>query len=103
MPGAPIVPAGDPTLLFTSAGMVQFKPFFTGRAKPPDRDDRGERPLWKIDLYDARHGSVPEPYAAVKRFLSKQGWMPTDNVRKLFHEGKLKQKLEDGGAKVSLK
>jgi NADH:ubiquinone oxidoreductase subunit F (NADH-binding)/NADH:ubiquinone oxidoreductase subunit E len=64
-----------------------------GRAKPPDRDDRGEHPPWKIDLYDARHGSVPEPYAAVKRFLSKQGWMPTDNVRKLFHEGKLKQKL----------
>ena len=35
MPGAPIVPPGDPTLMFTSAGMVQFKSYFMGQAKPP--------------------------------------------------------------------
>ncbi|MFN0144891.1 MAG: alanine--tRNA ligase [Dehalococcoidia bacterium] len=35
VPGWPLVPIGDPTSLFTSAGMQQFKPVFTGEQEPP--------------------------------------------------------------------
>ncbi|MCL4542367.1 MAG: alanine--tRNA ligase [Deltaproteobacteria bacterium] len=33
--GSSLIPAGDESIMFTNAGMVQFKEYFTGQVKPP--------------------------------------------------------------------
>src|SRR5580700_5674715 len=55
VPSSPLVPRNDPTLLFTNAGMVQFKNVFTGVEKRPYQRAGGKHNDLENVGYTARH------------------------------------------------
>ena len=50
VPSSPLVPHGDPTLMFTTAGMVQFKPYYSAADVPYTRATSVQKCLRLTDL-----------------------------------------------------
>src|SRR5436309_11289793 len=55
VPSSPLVPSEDPTLLFTNAGMNQFKDVFLGREK---RDYRRATTAQKVMRVSGKHNDL---------------------------------------------
>jgi alanyl-tRNA synthetase len=59
LPSSPVVPADDPTIMFTNAGMVQFKKVFLGQQQPPG-DRRRATTVQKCVRAGGKHNDLEQ-------------------------------------------
>src|ERR1700737_1230146 len=59
LPSSPVVPADDPTLMFTNAGMAQFKKVFLGKETPP-RGSRRATTVQKCVRAGGKHNDLEQ-------------------------------------------
>jgi len=71
VPSSPLVPGNDPTLLFTNAGMVQFKDVFTGREK---RNYKRATSSQKCLRAGGKHNDLENVGYTARHHLSSRCW-----------------------------
>ena len=95
VPSAPITNRQDPTLMFTNAGMNQFKDFFLGHQEPTHpriadtqkclRVSGKHNDLEEVGVDSYHHTMFDKRWATELDYDDRRGWMIKSDLRSVLH------------------